>query len=184
MYFPYISLIKKIFPNALIIIDVFHIIQLISRALNKTRIMIMKNDKVNYNKLKRYQKLLLKSRDELNYEKWKKYTCFNKFITESDVVNYIINTNIELKNTYDVYQSLLSSIKNKNYNLFIHILNNHSDNISSYMKTFMKNLKIKLKIHLIIIITMVISRVITTSLKLLKEQHLHLDLLLDLKLEF
>lgn len=140
MYSPYISLIKKIFPNALIIIYTFHIIQLISRALNKTRIMIMKNDKVNYNKLKRYWRFLLKSRDELNYEKWKKYTCFNKFITESDVVNYIINTNIELKNTYDVYQSLLSSIKNKNYNLFIRILNNHSDNISSYMKTSIKTL--------------------------------------------
>lgn len=140
MYSPYISLIKNIFPNALIIIDTFHIIQLISRALNKTRIMIMKKDKVNYNKLKRYWRLLLKSRDELNYEKWKKYACFNKFITKSDVVNYIINTNIELKNTYDVYQNLLSSIKNKNYNLFIHILDNHSDNISSYMKTSIKTL--------------------------------------------
>ena len=59
MYSPYVSLIKKIFPNALIVIDTFHLIQLISRSLNKTRIMIMKNDKVNYNKLKRYWKLFI-----------------------------------------------------------------------------------------------------------------------------
>ena len=140
MYSPYVSLIKKMFPNALIIVDNFHIIQLISRSLNKTRIMIMKKDKVNYNKLKRYWKLLLKSKDDLNFEKWKKYTCFNKYMTESDVVNYIVSTNIELKNTYDVYQSFLSSIKNKDYNSFTYTLNNHNDNISSYMKTSIKTL--------------------------------------------
>lgn len=140
MYSPYVSLIRKMFPNALIIIDTFHIIQLISRSLNKTRIMIMKKDKINYNKLKRYWRLLLKYKDELNYERWKKYTCFNRYMTESDVVNYIVNTNMELKNTYDVYQNLLSSIKNKDYNSFICILNNHTDNISSYMKTSIKTL--------------------------------------------
>ena len=45
MYSPYISLIKKMFPNAEIIIDKFHLINLVSTALNKTRINVMKNDK-------------------------------------------------------------------------------------------------------------------------------------------
>ncbi|MBR2708630.1 MAG: transposase [Bacilli bacterium] len=53
MYFTYITLIIKMFPNAKIIIDKFHLTQLISRFLNKTRIMVMKNDKKNYNKFKR-----------------------------------------------------------------------------------------------------------------------------------
>ena len=39
MYSPYVSLIKKMFPNASIIINKFHLTQLI---LNKTRIMICK----------------------------------------------------------------------------------------------------------------------------------------------
>ena len=140
MYSPYVSLIKKLFPNANIVIDNFHLIQLISRSLNKTRINVMKKDKKNYNKLKRYWKLLLKSKDELDFEKWKKFTCFNSFMTESDVVNYIINTNEELKQTYLVYQSLLSSIKNKDFNAFTYILNNHSNYISDYMKTSIKTL--------------------------------------------
>ena len=38
MYSPYISLIKKMFPNANIIIDKFHLVNLISTSLNKTRI--------------------------------------------------------------------------------------------------------------------------------------------------
>ena len=42
MYSPYISLIKKMFPNAKIIIDKFHIVQLISTSLNKTRIKVKK----------------------------------------------------------------------------------------------------------------------------------------------
>lgn len=42
MYSPYVSLIKAMFPHAKIIIDKFHLIQLISRSLNKTRIRTMK----------------------------------------------------------------------------------------------------------------------------------------------
>lgn len=140
MYSPYVSLIKKLFPNAKIIIDNFYLIQLISRSFNKTRINIMKKDKKKYNKLKRYWKLLLKSKDELDFENWKKFTCFNSFMTESDVVNYIINTNDELKHTYLVYQELLSSIKNKDFNAFSFILNNHNENISLYMKTSINTL--------------------------------------------
>ena len=81
MYSPYISLIKKMFPNANIIIDKFHLVNLISTSLNKTRINIMKKDKKNYNKLKRYRKLILKSQDELDNSKWRKWRCFDKLMT-------------------------------------------------------------------------------------------------------
>lgn len=97
MYSPYITLIKKMFPNASIIIDKFHLTQLISRSLNKTRIMIMKNDKKNYNKFKRYWKLILKSRDKLDRSSWNKFTCFDHLMTEVDVVDYLVNSNEELK---------------------------------------------------------------------------------------
>lgn len=40
MYKPYLTLIKENFLNANIIIDLFHIVQLISRSLNKTRIKV------------------------------------------------------------------------------------------------------------------------------------------------
>ena len=73
MYTSYISLIKTMSPNASIVIDKFHLIELISRSLNKTRIKLMKKDKDNYNKLKRYWKNILKFRFELNSSSWKKY---------------------------------------------------------------------------------------------------------------
>ena len=140
MYSPYISLIKKMFPNASIIIDKFHLTQLISRSLNKTRIIIMKKYKVHHTKFKRYWRLILKSREDLDYSKWKRFTCFNSLMTEADVVNFIINLDDELKQTYLVYQQLIFSLKKKNYNLLKNTLYNYNKNISSYMKTSIKTL--------------------------------------------
>ena len=141
MYSPYISLIKKMFPNADIIIDKFHITQLISASLNKTRIMLMKKDKKNYNKLKRYWRLILKLSDDLDNSKWKRWTCFDKLMTQSDIVDYLINIDEELKETYEVYQNILYAIKNNKYNDLEIILNNKNDKVSSYMKTSIKTLK-------------------------------------------
>lgn len=65
--------IKEIFPNAEIIIDRFHIIQQLNRALNNKRIQVMKEQKNkesrHYTKLKRYWKFVLTYEDNLNYEK-------------------------------------------------------------------------------------------------------------------
>lgn len=141
MYSPYISLIKKMFPNAEIIIDKFHLVNLISTSLNKTRISIMKNDKKNYNKLKRYWKLLLKPQEELNNSKWKKWWCFDNVMTQSGVVDYLININTQLKETYEIYQTILYSLKNNNYKQLEIVLNNKYDKISNYMQTSIKTLK-------------------------------------------
>ena len=140
MYSPYVSLIKKMFPNAKIIIDKFHLTQLISRALNKTRIRVMNKDKKNHRKLKRYWRLILKDRNELDYSKWIKYTCFDSLMTQSDVVDYLINTNEELKQTYLLYQDILYHFKKKDFNKLKQILNNPNPKISNYMKTSIKTL--------------------------------------------
>ena len=140
MYSPYVSLIQKMFPNAQIIIDTFHLVQLISRSLNKTRIRTMKNNKAVYNKMKRYWKLILKDRNELDYSKWKRYTCFPNLMTEIDVVNYILDQSIELKTTYYKYQELLQSIRDKDYDNFIYAISNVNNSVSDYMKTSIKTL--------------------------------------------
>ena len=140
MYSPYISLIKKMFPNAKIIIDKFHLTQLISRSLNKTRIKVMNKDKKNYRKLKRYWRLILKDRTELDFSKWRKYTCFEHLMTQSDVVDYLVNTDEQLKQTYLIYQKILYALKKKDYIYLKQSLANINLNISSYMKTCIKTL--------------------------------------------
>lgn len=141
MYSPYISLILKMFPNASIIIDKFHLTQLISKAFNKTRIMAMKRNKKDYRKLKRYWKLLLKSRDELKASVWKKYTCFNDLTTEIDIVNYLINSDDELKDSYQAYQDLLYAFQHSDIKVLEASLNNNYEHLSSYMTTSINTLK-------------------------------------------
>ena len=141
MYTPYISLIKTMFPNALIVIDKFHLIELISRSLNKTRIKLMKKNKDNYNKLKRYWRNILKSRFELNCSKWKKYPCFKSQTTEQDIVDYLTSLDVEFEETYQIYQDLLYALQNNNFTVLETTLNNKYNNISEYMKTSIKTLK-------------------------------------------
>ena len=140
MYSPYVSLIKKMFPNANIIINKFHLTQLISRSLNKTRIMIIKKHKQHYRKFKRYWKLILKPRMDLDASKWKKFTCFKHLMTTIDVVDFLINLDDVLKEAYWVYQNLLYAFKKNNFNLLYNTLNKQNNNVSSYMKTSIKTL--------------------------------------------
>ena len=140
MYSPYISLIKKMFPNASIVIDKFHLSQLISRSLNKTRINIMKKHRKYHRKFKRYWKLILKDKNDLDVSRWRRFTCFDSLMTEADVVNYLINIDKELKETYLVYQDILYALKHKKYDLLSSCLYKNNPFISFYMKTSIKTL--------------------------------------------
>lgn len=70
----------------------------------------------------------------------KRYTCFPNLMTEIDVVNYILDQSVELKTTYYKYQELLLSIREKNYDNFIYVIDNINNSISDYMKTSIKTL--------------------------------------------
>ena len=83
----------------------------------------------------------MKSQDELKNSKWKKWRCFDELMTQSDVVNYLININEQLRETYEIYQNILSALRNNNYNQLEISLNNKNDKISNYMKTSIKTLR-------------------------------------------
>ena len=61
-------------------------------------------------------------------------------MTQVDVVNYFINTNEELKQTYLIYQEILYSFKKKDFKKLKQTLSNTNSNISNYMKTSIKTL--------------------------------------------
>lgn len=138
LFAPYYDLFKHIFPNAIIISDRFHIIAQANNAFKCTRVQMMKKDKRNYNKLKHYWKSLQKC--ELDLDKTNKHYSkyFGRYITEYDIVQYLINTNDILKETYNVYQGIIKAIRNKDINLFIRIIEAKHSNISDYMITTLK----------------------------------------------
>ncbi len=61
MFSPYYQLAKQLCPNAKIVLDRFHIVQHLSRAMNRVRIQIMNQfdrKSQEYRALKRYWKLI------------------------------------------------------------------------------------------------------------------------------
>ena len=141
MYSPYIDLIKKWFPNAKIIIDLFHIVQLLTKSLNKTRINVMNENKDDRNKFKRYWRFILKSRFDLDTSTWNKFRCFKNLMTETDVVDYLLSKDKFFENSYDVYQDILYHLQHRNYEGFNKVINKEYKNISKQMQTTLSTLK-------------------------------------------
>ena len=143
-YSGYIYLAKKLFKNADIVIDRFHIISQVYVALNSTRVSLCKKDNPNYNKLKNLWKLILKNKNDLSDEK--KYSKhFHKEVSQKDMVNFIINTDKTLKATYDCYQGIINSIREKDFDKFNSIVFHHNNDISNKMKKALKLYKENIK---------------------------------------
>lgn len=106
MYEPYMNLIKELFPNAKIIIDRFHIIQALNRALNMARVAVVNTFRnINhplYNKFKRYWKLLLSPQERLEMFEYRKVALFKSWKIEKGIIDYILDQDAILKNTYSV----------------------------------------------------------------------------------
>lgn len=86
MYSPYYDFLQRIFPKAKIIIDRFHLVQLLNRCLNQERIRIMKLIKTkqprDYRKLKQLWKLILKNREELDFVNYRSHRLFDGLVTQ------------------------------------------------------------------------------------------------------
>ena len=106
-YSGYIYLAKKLFRNAEISIDRFHIVIQVYNALNSTRIGLCNKSNPNYKKLKDFWKLIVKNENDLSDKK--KYSKhFKKEISQKEIVSYLINSDKTLKATYECYQTIIS----------------------------------------------------------------------------
>jgi len=141
MYSPYMTLIRALFPNASIVIDKFHLVQLYSRALNKTRIRIMNQADEHYNKFKRFWKLILKDRDNLDAAKLRYNRSFKKQMREIDIVDFLLEQSPELKACYNLYQDMKTAIKLKSLPLLNKALSAEESSLSYYMITSIKTTK-------------------------------------------
>lgn len=122
MYKPYYQFFQRLFPNAKIIIDRFHIIQLLNRSLNQSRIQLMNRIRytrpTDYTKLKRLWKLLLKYREELNFEDYHSHRLFEGLVTEKSMIEYILSIDSRFRLEYELINDLKADIMSHNYTLF------------------------------------------------------------------
>ena len=145
MYTPYISLVNSIFPNAKIVIDKFHIVNLVNRAFKQTRISIMNSiqDEPLKRKLKLFWKLLLKYYPDLCRVN---YYCqsFKRKLSSKDKVDYLLDKCPELEANFNVYQDIIQAIKHNNFKRFEEIVKKYlasKEKISKKMMIALKTLK-------------------------------------------
>lgn len=112
---PYEKLVHKVFPNAEIVIDRFHIVQHINRAFNQIRVQVMnslknkkddKEEKKKYSRLKCYWKLLLKDSSELDCTHYHYNYTFRKPMTQQGIIDELLAYDDSLKRTYQTMQLL------------------------------------------------------------------------------
>lgn len=133
----YIPLIKKLFPNTRIVLDRFHIVQHINRALKQTRIEIMKqfDDKsLEYRALKYYWKLVQKDSRKLSLKAFYART-FRETLTPRECLNKMFKLVPELKDYYDLYQLLLFHLQEKNTEQFWGLIQDALPHLNRTFKT-------------------------------------------------
>ena len=138
----YIPMIPKLFPNAKIVIDRFHIVQHMSRALNQTRIQLMKpfdKKSLEYRALKYYWKSVLKDSRKLSLNSFRSRT-FGETLTPKECLTEIFHLVPELKGYYDLYQLLLFHLQEKNADYFFDLIEEALPHLNQTFKTALRTI--------------------------------------------
>ena len=133
----YIPLAKKLFPNAKIVLDRFHIIQHLGRAFLKTRIATMNQfDKKSlpYRALKNHWRLFQKDSRKLSLNSFYSKT-FRQTLAPHEVVEKTLDFSEELTNYYTLYQLLLFHFQEKRVDELFELIKENISKVNHYFKT-------------------------------------------------
>ena len=145
MFTPYYQLAQSLFPNAKIVLDRFHIVQHLGRAMNRVRIQIMNQlDRKSheYRAIKRYWKLIQQDSRKLNDKRFYRPT-FRMHLTNKEIVQKLLSYSEELKKHYELYQLLLFHFQEKQADQFFGLIQEAYPSahplFQTVFKTFIKN---------------------------------------------
>ena len=133
----YIPLAKRLFPNAKIVLDRFHIIQHLGRAFLKTRIAIMNQfDKKSlpYRALKNHWRLFQKDSCKLSLNSFYSKT-FRQTLAPHEVVAKTLDFSEELTDYCTLYQLLLFHFQEKRVDEFFGLIEENRSKINHYFQT-------------------------------------------------
>ena len=144
MFSPYYDIARKLFPNAKIVLDRFHIVQHLSRAMNRLHIQIMNRfDRKSheYKALKRYWKLIQQDSRKLSDKRFYRPT-FRSHLTNKEILENLLSYSQELRENYDLYQLLLFHFQNKESDKFFGLIEDNLKQVhplfQTVFKTFLK----------------------------------------------
>ncbi|MBW7826738.1 ISL3 family transposase [Streptococcus thermophilus] len=133
----YIPLARRLFPNAKIVLDRFHIIQHLGRAFLKTRIAIMNQfDKrsLSYRALKNHWRLFQKDSRKLSLNSFYSKT-FRQTLAPHEVVAKTLVFSKELTDYYTLYQLLLFHFQEKRVDEFFELIEENRSKVNHYFQT-------------------------------------------------
>ena len=133
----YIPLAKRLFPNAKIVLDRFHIIQHLGRAFLKTRIAIMNQFDKNslpYRALKNHWRLFQKDSCKLSLNSFYSKT-FRQTLAPHEVVAKTLDFSEELTDYCTLYQLLLFHFQEKRVDEFFELIEENRNKVNHYFQT-------------------------------------------------
>lgn len=142
----YQHFIHRIFPNAKIIIDRFHLIQLAGRALDQARLSILRelsNHRCcHYKMLKSQWRLFHRNESQLNSQRKQFKRGLNEYLTNQEVVDTITDQFPDFKRVYASYQTILHAIQEGDTTALKELINHYQPTRSEMdvvISTFRKN---------------------------------------------
>ena len=146
MYSPYLAVINDCFPNAEIIIDRFHIVQHLNRALNRLRIEIMNTARYtrprDYRKLKKQWKLILKNSWKVDFETYATHRLYDGLMTQKMMVDYLLSMDSQFHWIYELINDLKYSLSTGDFKQFDqHLKRSKQRPLKRYIRTTLKTLE-------------------------------------------
>ena len=145
MFSPYYQLAKQLFPNAQIVLDRFHMIQHLSRAMNRVRIQIMNQfdrKSQEYRALKRYWKLLQQDSRKLSHKRFYR-PAFRAHLTNQEILHQLLSYSDQLRQHYELYQLLLFHFQEKQADYFFDLMEEVISDVhpifQTVFRTFLKD---------------------------------------------
>ncbi|HGQ7067556.1 TPA: transposase, partial [Streptococcus pneumoniae] len=132
-------------PNAKIVLDRFHIVQHLSRAMSRVRVQIMNQlDRKfhEYKAIKRYWKLIQQDSRKLSDKRFYRPT-FRMHLTNKEILDKLLSYSQDLKHHYQLYQLLLFHFQNKEPEKFFGLIEDNLKQVhpifQTVFKTFLKD---------------------------------------------
>ncbi|WP_115275991.1 ISL3 family transposase [Streptococcus massiliensis] len=143
MFSPYYDIARQLFPSAKIVLDRFHIVQHLSRAMSRVQIMNQLDRKsYEYKALKRYWKLIQQDSRKLSDKRFYRPT-FRMHLTNKEILEKLLAYSQELREHYELYQLLLFHFQEKQAEHFFGLIGETISCINpifqTVFKTFLKD---------------------------------------------
>lgn len=132
-------------PNAQIVLDRFHIVQHMSRAMNRLRVQVMNQfdrKSQEYKTFKRYWKLIQQDNRKLSDKRFYRPT-FRMHLTNQEILAKLLDYSQELREHYELYQLLLFHFQEKQAKYFFDLINEALSKVNPIFqmvfRTFLKD---------------------------------------------